>query len=202
MANRTKKFTDAQRAAIADDIRATAGTPDGSYRKIAARHGCGVATVQKIAAENNLADAWQDGQAQTAAATSVKVSNAAERRAMLQLDLLDDAQALRAKLFGNVVHLNVVKGYPPGTGDDDADRGGGFGSLPEYVEHTVLPAGPREWRDTMSAIGIASSKSVELARLEAEQAGEGAASGLLEQFEKSLREARQRREQAAASEDT
>lgn len=186
MANRTTKFSPEQRTAIADDIRETAGTPDGSYRQIAKRHGCAVATVQAVAKEHGLEDAWQTGQAKTAAATTVKVTNAAAKRVQLQTDLLDDAQKLRAKLFGEVVHLNVVK------------NGGDYAG--ESVEQTALPAGPREWRDTMSAIGIASSKSVELARLEAEQAGEGQASGLLEQFEKSLRAARQQRDQAAASE--
>lgn len=186
MANRTTKFTPEQRAAIAEDIRQTAGTPDGSYRAIAKRHACAVATVQAVADENDLRHLWQDGQAKTQAATSVKVSNAAERRARLQLDLLDDAQALRAKLFGDVTHLHVAK--------DPGEMAG------ETVVQTVLPTGPREWRDTMSAIGIASSKSVELARLEAETAGEGQASGLLEQFEKSLRAAREAREQAPTSE--
>jgi transposase-like protein len=33
------KFSPEQRAAIAADIEQTAGTPEGSYRKIAARHG-------------------------------------------------------------------------------------------------------------------------------------------------------------------
>ena len=187
MANHTRKFDDAQRKAIADDIRATAGTPEGSYRQIAKRHECALGTIQNIAKEFELTDAWQDGQAQTAAATSVKVSNGAERRAQLQLDLLDDAQKLRSKLFGNVVHLNVVKRDGPMAG--------------EQVEETVLPAGPREWRDTMGAIGIASSKSVELARLEAEQAGTEKSTGLLEQFMQSLRDKRaqrdREREQAA-----
>ncbi|GAB3472379.1 hypothetical protein [Actinophytocola sediminis] len=191
MANYTRKYSDAQRRAIAADIEATAGTPEGSYRQIASRHGCAVATVQRIAEENNLGDRWKDGQHQTAAATSVNQTNGAQRRAALQLDLLDDAQALRARLFGDVTHLNVVKGYPPGNVDDDEPRG--IGPLPEYVEHTVLPAGPREWRDTMSAIGIASSKSVELARLEAEQAGTGTAGALLDQFLGALVKDRQER---------
>lgn len=180
MANRTRKLTDHQRAAVADDIRQTAGTPDGSYRKIAARHSVALGTVQAIARENGLADRWQEGQQQTAAATSVKQSNAAERRAALQLDLLDDAQKLRARLFGDVVHLNVVKAEGPMAG--------------EFVQETRLPAGPREWRDTMSAIGIASSKSVELARLEAEQAGTEKSAGLLEQFMQSLRAKREQRD--------
>jgi transposase-like protein len=182
------KFTPEQRAAIAKDIADTAGTPEGSYRKIAARHGCALGTVQKIAQEHQLGDRWQEGQAQTAAATSVKQSNAAAKRAELENDLLDDAQWLRSKLRGNVVHLNVVKRDGPMAG--------------EYVEETVLPAGPRDWRDTMGAIGVASSKSVELARLAAEQAGTGRASGLLEQFFESLEADRRERQEQAADEAT
>ncbi|ALG07651.1 hypothetical protein [Kibdelosporangium phytohabitans] len=179
---RSSRLPDEKRAEIAEDIRRTAGTPDGSYRKIAARHSVGVATVQTVAKENGLADAWKDGHEQTRAATEVKTANAAARRAQLQVDLLGDAQELRERMFGNVRHLHVVK------------VAGEFAG--ESVEHTVVPTGPREWRDIMSAIGVASSKSVELARLEAEQAGAGQASGLLEQFERSLRSARVAREQA------
>lgn len=179
-------MSDELRAAVARDISETAGTPDGSYRKIAARNGCSVATVQKVAAEAGLADAWQAGRAQTAAATEVAKTTAAAKRAQLELDLLDDAQRLRGKLFGDVAHLHVVK--------VDKDL--------EEVRKTVLPAGPRDWDSTMRAIGVATSKAVELARVAAEQAGTGTASGLLEQLEKSLREARHRREQAAASEQS
>ncbi|MBP2331245.1 transposase-like protein [Kibdelosporangium banguiense] len=180
------RLSDELKAAIAEDIRATAGTPEGSYRKIAGRHGVGLASVQKVAQQNGLADAWQNGQQQTAAATSVKQTNAAERRAQLQLDLLGDAQELRGRLFGYVTHLHVVKNMGENAG--------------ESVEHTELPSGPREWRDTMSAIGIASSKSVELARLEAEQAGTGQASGLLEQFFQSLERDRAERDKQTPSE--
>jgi hypothetical protein len=168
VANLSKRIPDAKRAEIAEDIRQTAGTPEGSYRALSKRHGCAVATIQKIAREHDLGDAWQEGQAQTAAATSVKQTNAAALRAALQVDLLDDAQWLRSKLRGNVIHLNVVK--------NSGDYAG------ESVEQTELPAGPRDWRDTMGAIGVASSKSVELSRLEAEQAGTGAAGALIDQF--------------------
>lgn len=180
------RLSDEQKAAIADDIRTTAGTPEGSYRKIAKRHGVGLATVQKVAKDNGLADAWQAGHEQTKAATEVKTANAAAQRAQLQVDLLDDAQQLRGKLWGNVRHLHVVK------------NAGEFAG--ESVEHTIVPTGPRDWRDIMNAIGIASSKSVELARLEAEQAGTGQASGLLEQFFQSLERDRVERDKQNSSE--
>ena len=101
-------------------------------------------------------------------------------------DLLEDAQWLRSKLRGNVIHLNVVK--------NAGDYSG------ESVEQTELAAGSREWRDTMGTIGVTSSKSVELARLEAEQAGAGEVTGLLEQLMQSLHADRAVRDQQAADE--
>lgn len=186
MANYTRKFTDAERKAIAADIDQTAGKPEGSYRLIAERHNCSKNTVQNIAKEYGLEDRWRAGQAQTAAATSVNQSNAADRRARLQLELLDDVDELRQKLFGDVVHLHTAKNEGPMAG--------------ERVEQTILRAGPRDWRDTAGAMAALIGKSVELARLEAEQAGTGQASGLLDQFMESLRAARQQREQLAADE--
>ena len=188
MANYTRKFTDEQRRAIADDIRQTAGTPDGSYRKIAARHNVkSLSTIQAIAKEFDLADRWQEGQANTAAATSVKQTNAAALRADLQVDLLHDAQEIRRRLWSP----DGVPVWAPGQNKD------GFDATAVIVTKNV-EAGPREIREAMAAVGIASSKSVELARLEAEQAGAGEATGLLEQFEKSLLDARHRRDQAAS----
>jgi hypothetical protein len=173
VANHTRKFTPAQRKAIADDIRATAGTPEGSYRQIAKRHDCALGTIQNIAKEYGLTDAWQEGQQQTAAATSVKQSNAADRRAALQLEFLDDVAKLRSKLFGEVVHLNVVKNEGPMAG--------------ERVKETYLRAGPRDWRDTANAIAALTGKSIDLARLEAEQAaGEGEGAALLRAIAESL----------------
>jgi transposase-like protein len=193
VANRTRKFPPEQRAAIAKDIKDTAGTPEGSYRKIAARHGCSLDTVQKVARENGLADRWQEGQQQTAAATSVKQSNAAERRSQLQLELLDDIAELRSRMFGDVTHLHVVKLAGPMAGED--------------VEQTSLPAGPRDWDSTMRTIGVAAARMLDLARFEAEQAGTAQSAGLLEQFMQSLRakreqrdRERQEREQAGADE--
>ncbi|WP_372662970.1 hypothetical protein [Amycolatopsis kentuckyensis] len=70
----------------------------------------------------------------------------------------------------------------------------------EEVKQTVLDAGPADWRATMGAIGTAAQQTVNLARLDAETAGAGQASGLLEQFEQSLAAARRDREAAAAAE--
>lgn len=159
-------LTDQQRAEILDDIRETAGSTDGSVRRIAARHHVGMGSVRRIADAAGIGDAWESGSQRTAAANAQKAVHLTQRRLELQSGLIDDAEDLREKLFGNVVHLNVVR------------RSDEPGMSYEVVEETVLPAGPQEWRVTMGAITSAVGRTVELARLDAEQAGgegEGAA---------------------------
>ncbi|GLW91792.1 hypothetical protein [Actinokineospora globicatena] len=173
---------DAVRDAIIADIRETAGTTDGSVRRIAARHHVGMGTVRRTATAAGLADAWRDGAHLTEAANAQKAAHLAERRNQLQADLLDDAEELRERLLGHVTQLHVVKDEGPMAG--------------ERIEHTTLPAGPRDWASTMQAIAAAARVSIDLARLEAENSGTGAASGLLDQFEQSLRTARHKRDQA------
>lgn len=173
MANHTKRISDEKRAEIVADIKENAGKPGGSYRDIAQRHSVANGTIQAIARANGLADRWKAGQAQTAAATSVHQSNGAERRAQLQLEFLDDVAKLREKLFGEVVHLNVVKAAGPMAG--------------EYVEQTTVHSGPRDWRDTAGAIAALTGKAIDLARLEAEQnTGEGEGAALLRSIAESL----------------
>ena len=67
---------------------------------------------------------------------------------------------------------------------------------PEPQQLDVAP-GPREHSETARAIASLIGQSVALARLESDTAGAGAASGMLDQFEQSLREAREKRDEAA-----
>ena len=155
-------LTDQQRADILADIQATAGTADGSVRKIAARHGVGMGSVRRIADAAGCGDAWESGSQRTAAANGQKREHLAQRRLELQSGLIDDAEHLRAKLFDKVTHLNVVR------------QSAGPGESYEIVEQTVLDAGPQDWRATMGAIAQAAGRIAELARLDAEaNAGEG-----------------------------
>ncbi|PXY20331.1 hypothetical protein [Prauserella endophytica] len=167
------------RDAIADAIRRV---PTPSHRAIASEFGVSISTVYRVAVEYDLADAWEDRRERTEAATAANAAELARRRTELQAGLLDDIAELRERLFGDVVHLNVVK----------VDMGR------EEVEQTVLPAGPAEWRATMGAITGAAAQAIGLARLEAENSGAGQASNMLEQFENSLRQARHEREAATA----
>ncbi|MDQ3577453.1 MAG: hypothetical protein M3443_07585 [Actinomycetota bacterium] len=176
-------LTPEQRAAIVTDVADTAGTSDGSVRRIAARHNVSMGSVRRVAAAAGLEHAWRDGAYRTEAANAQKAAHLAERRNQLQADLLDDVEELRERLLAEVTHLNGVKAEGPMAG--------------EYVERTKLPAGPRDWQSTMSAISSATKTSMELSRLEAENSGTGAVGGLLSTFTVELRAARAARDQAA-----
>lgn len=168
------------RERIADAIRRD---PTPTQRTIAREFGVSVSTVYRIAAEYDLAEAWEDRREQTEAATAARAADLARRRTELQSGLLDDIAELRRRLFGEVVHLHVVKVDP----------------TLEEVRETVLDAGPADWRATMGAITAAAQQTANLARLDAETAGAGQASGLLEQFEQSLAAARRARESTEAT---
>jgi hypothetical protein len=155
--------------------------PVPSHRALAAEFDVSISTIYRVADEYGLADSWEHRRERTEAATASRAADLARRRTELQAGLLDDVQQLRNKLFGDVVHLNVVK----------VDMG------TEEVQHTVLPAGPTDWRATMGAITGAVAQTIGLARLEAEMSGTGQASSLLEDFEASLRQARHDREAAS-----
>lgn len=165
--------------------KAIARTPVPTQRQLAREFGISVSSVYRIAGENNLADAWEDRREQTEKATAAKAADLSARRLALQADLLDDVQELRTRLFGEVIHLHVVK----------------CGENNEEVEQTTLDAGPSDWRATMGAITSAVRETVGLARLEAETTGTGAASNLLDDFEASLRLARHTREAASRAGD-
>lgn len=180
-----RELTPDQRAAVVEDIRANAGTADGSVRIIAARHQLSMRGVRIVAEQAGLADAWSAGASRTANATAVNIVTSAEKRAQLVHDLLDDAQELRERLFGMVTHLHVVKD-------------GGFEG--EHVEQTKVLAGPPEWRATMSAIGTAISQANAITKLEAESAFSSQATGLIDQFITDLRAARAQRDEQARAE--
>jgi len=170
-------LTPEQWQALVDDITATAGTPEGSVRRIAARHDVSMRTVRTVAAEAGLADAWASGRARTAAAAQARTVTAAERRAWLLCDLLDDIDELRERMFDDV-------------------------TVPHPTMGTVtIPAGPADLRNIATAVGILVDKHVQLARLEVESTGSGQAAGLLEQLEASLRAARLERETRATQSD-
>lgn len=175
------RIPDDIREQIADHIRAHAGTPEGTVRAIANRWGIAKASVGRIADDYGLADAWTKGADRTEAATTARRVYLAAQRAHLQEDYLDAAASLLDRLYDDVTHLHVVK-----TGFD------------ESIERTVLPAGPQDWRSTMSAIAAANRSAVDLAKLDNDDSATNATVSLLDQFAADLQADRDDREKAPA----
>ena len=175
------RIPDEVREEIAAYIREHAGTPKGTVRAIANRWGIAKSSVGRIADLPNLSDAWTEGVAQTAAATAARSAYVARQRAALQEDLLDTAADLIDRLHDNVVHLNVVKCLADSPGDDDRPPSP-FTPTVEIVEQTVLPSGPAEWRQTMTAVQSAVSQAVALAKLDNDTSTTNSVTGLLDQF--------------------
>lgn len=179
-------LTDQQRADILDDIRDTAGTTDGSVRRIAARHSVGMGTVRRLAADNDLQHAWRDGAWRTEAANTQKATHLSERRNQLQADLLDDIEEVRDRFLNDVTHLNVVKVLVEADPFSDKQPSQ-FTPTVERVERTVLPPGPRDLQSMMGAITNGVRQVAELARLEAVNTGSGEAANMLGEFFGNLR---------------
>src|SRR5579859_4412382 len=96
------------RAAILKDIEA-AQAQGRSAGQIARAHGVARSTVTKIAAETGNADAFE--RTQTLKGARAKAADNKAKRAQLQSDLLDDAQRVRARIWGP---CKVVVGGPDG----------------------------------------------------------------------------------------
>ena len=153
------RLADAQRQAIADDIQATAGQPDGSVRKIATRHDVSTATVRRIAKAAGLEDAWSRDS--TKNATRARVADAAERRAQLAAAMLDDVAFLRDKFRQDWTKTVVVPGVGTSTVEaDSAEVATGLQRL-------------------MTAVGIAIDKHVALDKHDSADTGADDAKSML-----------------------
>lgn len=162
------------RDAVADAIRRE---PTPSVRTIAAEFNVSKASVYRIAVDYDLADAWEDRRERTEAANATNAAAVAERRTRLQAALLDDVEHLRENFRAATVPV--------------------WAGSKEGIDTRDVEPGPREHSETARAIASLIGQSVALARLESDTAGAGAASGMLDQFEQSLREAREKRDTAA-----
>jgi hypothetical protein len=85
-----RRLSDEQREAIIADLRATAGTIEGAYRRVAERCGVSNGIVAKIAQECGV-NTCTRSRDRTEAATRAKVADNAARRADLAALLLDRA---------------------------------------------------------------------------------------------------------------
>ena len=81
------RLADDVRQAIIADLRATVGTPEGTYRRIAKRHEVSISTVAKVAKEAELDDANAVHE-RLRTATRAKIADGAARRAEICAKLL------------------------------------------------------------------------------------------------------------------
>lgn len=147
-----KPLPDKQRAAILQDIRAG----QKSRNQIARDHNVSVSTVTGIAKAENLTEAFD--RSRTEKATRAREVDAKALRAQLKLDLLEDAQKLRARAWAP---YEVVV------------------STPQGAETVILSEPPlNEARAAYTAIGIAIDKSLVLEKHDATGGDSGAKSML------------------------
>lgn len=135
------RIPDETRDAILADIT----SPENlSTRRIAARHGVSDRFVRIVARENGIEDAWS--RERTESATRARLADLKERRSLLAVGLLDDAEALRERAWAE--YEQVVSG-------------------PEGAEH-VTSALPDlgAVRNAYAALGIAVDKHAQLLKID------------------------------------
>lgn len=165
-----KPLTQEQRDAVAHAIQRD---PVPTHRAIAREFGIGVSTVYDIAVAYDLSDAWEHRREESEKATATRAALVAEKRQRLEDEALDAAREFLARKFAP--KQVAIKGM-------------------EGAEVVYLDASSEDYRNIGQAVSNLSNSAVQLAKLESELSGAGQASGLLEQFEQSLREARQERD--------
>lgn len=135
---RRPALTEDERKAILDDIRTTGGSPDGSVRKIAARHDVSTATVRRIAADSDIDEPWSRDN--TKNATRARVVDLASERAKLAERFAAESNAALDKLHAPY-------------------RVFAFGGMDNRFSDEYLDAPPAsEFKAYMTAAGIAFDK--------------------------------------------
>lgn len=146
-----KPLSTRKRSAVLKDIKA-AKASGISAGQIARDHGVARSTVTKIAADNNLANAFERTQTENAA--RAKQADCKLLRAQLKVDLLHDAQRLRTRIWGR--YQTVV-------------------GTPEGAEIVTLDEAPlSEMRAGYTALGIAVDKSIRLEEHDSDDSTAGA----------------------------
>lgn len=144
-----------RRASILADIEATAGTPDGSVRKIADRQSVSTATVRRAAEAAGISDAWSRDK--TLNASRARAIDGQALRTQLAMDHLSDAVRIRERLWEPAEMVTA-------TG--------------QVVSLTLPPA--RDVKDFMQSVGSALKISMEVEKHDqGDQGAEDAKSMLL-----------------------
>lgn len=90
------RMEDSKREQILADIEATAGTLDGTVRKIADRQGVSTATVQRVAKAAGLTDVWSRDTTQKG--TQARQADLAEIRSLTAARFLQEANKMLDRL--------------------------------------------------------------------------------------------------------
>jgi hypothetical protein len=160
------KLTASARASIVDDIEQTAGTPEGSARKVAARHNVSPSTVRKIARESRDPEPAEEA----ATAEAVPEMTLAEARAALQRRWLATAnQGLDWSTEAYTVY---------GFGGQDGD----------YSEHTLDRPPAADWGHYIKGAGLATDKMLALAKFDSGDTGVSEAVSVIGDIVHALRE--------------
>lgn len=150
------RLPDADREAILNDIRASAGTLEGSVRKIADRNRVSTATVQRVAKAAGLDDAWSRDK--TLHASRARAIDSKSIRTQLALDHLNDAVRIRAERLWAPCTILAATG--------------------KLVELDLPPA--RDVKDFMASVGSALKTSMDVEKHDSgDQGAEDAKSMLL-----------------------
>lgn len=171
--NRREPLPQETRDAIAAAIQRD---PTPPVRELCDEFDVAKATIYRIAREYGLSNAWEDRRARTEAATATKAADLAAKRQRLEELALDAATEYLHKRHDP--HHVVEKGI-------------------DGVQVLEVPPGPHEAKAIGQAVQSLSNSAIGFARLASELSSAGQASGLLEQFEASLRQARHDRERAS-----
>lgn len=150
--------------------------PVPTQRALANEFGVSVSTIYRVAADYDLADAWEHRRHRTEAATASRAVDVAAKRQRLEELALDTAAEFLHNRANRV--QQAIKGM-------------------EGVDVVETEPSHHEWKALGQAVQSLSAAAVGFARLETELAGAGTASGILDDIEAGLREARQRREAAS-----
>ena len=148
------RLNEAKREAILNDIQATAGTPDGTVRKIADRNSVSTATVQRIAKAAGLEDVWSRDR--TANASRARAVDSQALRTQLAWDHLADAVRIRERLW-EPAELVTATG--------------------QVVSLALPPA--KDVRDFMASVGSALKISMEVEKHDVADNGVDEAKGLI-----------------------
>lgn len=146
-----------KRAAILEDIQAGGK----SRNQIARKHHVAASTVGRIASEEGITDAFD--RTNTLKGARAKAADNKAKRAQLQSDLLDDAQRVRARIWGRC--KVVVGGGPDGAEIVELDEAPLEGLKAGFTAIGIIVDKDRAYEKDASSSGSAAHAESVMGRL-------------------------------------